>query len=87
MVHVANYASGSFTSLKIDADSGEFEGLVYNEYYGKGSNVKPDRQEYAHAHGTWTFGPFVYVADLGSDKIWHYKVQTPLPMYYQTYIT
>ena len=52
-----------------------FKGQIYNEYYGKGSNVVPDRQEYAHAHGAFTWGPYVYVADLGSDKIWKYKVQ------------
>ena len=33
-----------FTSYKIDETSGEIKGLVYNEYYGLGSNVVPDRQ-------------------------------------------
>ena len=47
---------------------------VYAEYFGKGSGVKPDRQMESHPHGAWTYGPFVYVADLGSDKIWHYMV-------------
>ena len=74
LLHVSNYAGGSFTSFKIDENSGEIKGQVYNEYYGMGSNVVPDRQEYAHAHGAWTWGPYVYVADLGSDKIWCYKV-------------
>jgi len=73
LLHVSNYGGGSFTSYKIDENSGEIKGQIYNEYYGKGSNVVPDRQEYAHAHGAFTWGPYVYVADLGSDKIWKYK--------------
>jgi len=40
-----------------------------------GSNVVPDRQADAHAHGAFVYKNFVYVADLGSDKIWHYKVR------------
>ena len=54
--------------------TGEIMDQAYSEHYGPGSNVKPDRQKDAHAHGAFTFGPFVYVADLGSDKIWHYVV-------------
>ena len=48
------------------------------ENFGKGSGVKPDRQMESHPHGAWTYGPFVYVADLGSDKIWHYIVSSTL---------
>ena len=72
LLHVSNYGGGSFTSFKV-SDNGEIVGQVYTESYGKGSNVVPDRQEDSHAHGAWGFDTYVYVADLGSDKIWHYR--------------
>merc|ERR1712062_882328 len=73
LLHVSNYVGGSFTSLRVDKSSGEILGEVYNEYFGDGSHVDPDRQEASHAHGTFTVGPFIYVVDLGADKIWHFK--------------
>lgn len=73
LVHLSNYG-GSFTSIKIN-ENGEFIGYALAEDFGNGSNVKPDRQDKSHPHGSWTFGPFVYVLDLGSDRIWHYKVR------------
>ena len=75
LLHVSNYVGGSFTSLRVDKSSGEILGEVYNEYFGDGSHVDPDRQEASHAHGTFTIGPFIYVVDLGADKIWHFKVR------------
>ena len=74
LLHVSNYAGGSFTSLRVDKSSGEILGEVYNEFFGDGSHVKPGRQEASHAHGAWTMGSFIYVADLGADKIWHFQV-------------
>ena len=76
LLYVANYAGGSFTAIQINKETGGFMDRAYNEFYGMGSNVKPDRQEMAHAHEVMTYGEFVYVVDLGSDKIWHYKVCT-----------
>lgn len=77
LLHVSNYGAGSFVSFSLD-DSGEIMEQVYAENFGKGSGVKPDRQMESHPHGAWTYGPFVYVADLGSDKIWHYIVSSTL---------
>jgi 6-phosphogluconolactonase (cycloisomerase 2 family) len=39
-----------------------------------GSNVIPSRQADSHPHGAFAFRNFVYVPDLGADKIWHFKV-------------
>merc|ERR1712018_189538 len=47
---------------------------IYFEDYGKGSNVDPDRQADAHAHMAFFIKEFIYVVDLGSDKIHHYKI-------------
>lgn len=75
LLHLSNYWAGVFTSYKVDPDSGEILDLAYTENYGSGSGVFPDRQHHAHAHGAFMNGPATfYVSDLGSDKIWHYRV-------------
>jgi len=77
-LYVANYGvpSGSFAVLNLDRISGEIqESGIRGFRYGAGSNGVPDRQKDAHAHAVipWRDSPhFVYVVDLGSDKIYHY---------------
>ena len=64
LVYISNYAveaNGVFAVYSLMSD-GSLGDLIYTEDYGKGS----------HAHGTVVNGNFVYVADLGSDKIWQY---------------
>ena len=48
---------------------------MFTDSYGAGSGGNPGRQNDSHAHAVHTFNQFVYVMDLGSDKIWHYEVQ------------
>lgn len=71
-VYVSNYSSGHFSVTKLK-DTGFFGGGLYIESYDVGSGVDPKRQDIAHPHGTCTNGKYVYVTDLGSDKIWHYE--------------
>jgi len=71
-IYVSNYGSGHFSVTKLK-DTGFFGGGLYIESYDVGSGVDPKRQDSAHPHGTCTKGRFVYVTDLGSDKIWHYE--------------
>jgi len=52
----------------------QFWKKYFFEDYGEGSNVDPDRQADAHAHMVFFVNQFVYVVDLGSDEIHHYKV-------------
>lgn len=73
-VLVANYNSGSASVLPIRPDGGlgEPTGFVQHE----GSSVNPSRQKEPHAH---SINPspddrFVFVADLGLDKILIYKL-------------
>ena len=74
MAFVSNYGGGSFSAYNVDAD-GKLSAPVYKEQYtGTGPNAK--RQEKAHAHFA-TAGPdgkYVYVTDLGSDKVMNYSV-------------
>lgn len=74
-LHISDYVSGTYTAYQVDTVTSDIMDLSFTESYGQGSNVVPDRQADSHAHGVFTFNEFVYVLDLGSDKIWHYKVQ------------
>ncbi|KAA0989840.1 lactonase family protein [Dyadobacter aurulentus] len=74
MVLAANYTGGSFTAYPAAAD-GKLGAPIYKEQYsGSGPNEK--RQEKAHAHFATASpdGKFVYVTDLGSDKVMNYVV-------------
>ena len=72
-MYVANYG-GSFSAFKVDPKDGKILERVYNEAFGPGSNAVPDRQKEAHPHAVNVFMDNIYVTDLGSDKIWHYKI-------------
>ena len=75
VVICANYSGGSAASfLPKDGVLGE---AVWSEHY-KGSGPVADRQEAAHAHFV-SLSPdnrFVYINDLGSDKIHIYKLNS-----------
>ena len=74
ILHVANYGGGSYIAYLVDKNNGVIMDELYFEDYGKGSNVNPDRQADAHAHMAFFFKHLIYVVDLGSDKIHHYRV-------------
>lgn len=74
MAFISNYTGGSFTAYTLQAD-GQVNPASYTEQYtGTGPNTK--RQEKAHAHYAEATpdGKYVYVVDLGSDKIMNYVV-------------
>lgn len=70
--YVTNYASGHFAVAKIK-ENGSLGSGLYIESYDVGSGVNQERQEQSHPHGTCFKGKYVYVVDLGADKIWHYQ--------------
>ncbi|HEY3391734.1 MAG TPA: lactonase family protein [Lacipirellulaceae bacterium] len=72
-VFVANYGSGSVAVLPVSSDGrlGEASDVVQHE----GKSVNPQRQEGPHAHCV-TLDPanrFLFVCDLGLDKVMIYK--------------
>ncbi|TLU98838.1 lactonase family protein [Dyadobacter luticola] len=72
MIFVSNYGGGAFAAYTLQAD-GKIAPATYKEQYtGKGPNEK--RQEKAHAHFATASpdGKYVYVTDLGSDKVMNY---------------
>lgn len=71
-LYIANYESGHFAVAKLKKD-GTLGSGMFIESYEMGSNAVPDRQAESHPHCVCFRGNFVYVVDLGGDKIYHYK--------------
>jgi 6-phosphogluconolactonase len=72
-VAVANYVGGSVALLPVLDDGHLGEVCAFQQH--KGSGAHPTRQEGPHAHSV-TFDPdghFLYVADLGIDKVLIYR--------------
>src|SRR5687768_1038177 len=71
---VANYGGGSVAAVQIGTDGtlGEVTGFVQHT----GSSVNPQRQKAPHAHSIYpdAAGRFVYSCDLGTDKVYVYKL-------------
>lgn len=74
ILHVANYKGGSYAAFSINKTNGAILERIFFENFGNGSNVVPYRQAKAHAHMVFLVKNFIFVVDLGSDKIHHYKV-------------
>ncbi|MGA0557211.1 lactonase family protein [Larkinella sp. VNQ87] len=73
LAFVSNYGGGTFTVLPIKADGSFGPATDTLKYEGKGPNAQ--RQEKPHIHSA-TVSPnnrFVYVCDLGTDKIYIYE--------------
>jgi 6-phosphogluconolactonase len=70
---VANYGSGSVAVLPVGTDGMLGEATDYHQHIGK--SINPQRQEGPHAHCV-TFDPagkFLFVCDLGLDKVMIYR--------------
>ncbi len=72
-VLVANYGGGSIACLPLESDGrlGAVSSFIQHE----GSSVNPQRQKGPHAHGIYTdvANKFVFVPDLGMDKVMIYQ--------------
>lgn len=79
LLHIANYGkadnTGTYTAYRVNLLNGEIKEKIFTHSFGDGSNFYPDRQAKSHPHGVAPFKNFIYVADLGADKIWHFKVK------------
>lgn len=73
-VFVANFASGSFIGYRIEADGSLGEECAFVQH--DGTSVDPVRQTGPHAHAVEFDGQgrFVYVPDLGMDKVMIYEL-------------
>jgi len=70
---VANYGGGSICCIAIKEDGSLGEQTAFVQHTG--SSVNPQRQKEPHAHGIYVDAEdrFVYVPDLGIDKVMIYK--------------
>jgi 6-phosphogluconolactonase len=73
-VYVSNYTSGNVSMYPIRDDGGLDAASDVVQHLG--SSINPSRQQNAHAHAADPSpdGSFVYVSDLGMDKIMIYEV-------------
>jgi 6-phosphogluconolactonase len=73
-VYVSNYSSGNVSMFPILDDGGLDAASDVVQH--RGSSIHPTRQQTAHAHAAdpSSDGRFVYVSDLGLDKIMIYEV-------------
>jgi len=76
MLVAANYMGGNVVSYRIRKDGSLSKAVSVIQH--QGSSVNPKRQEAPHAHSI-NFSPddrFAYAADLGTDRIYRYAVDT-----------
>ncbi|MBL7976804.1 MAG: lactonase family protein [Bacteroidetes Order II. Incertae sedis bacterium] len=74
VVLVANYSGGNVASYKIEGHGQLSEPVSVYAHTGRGAD--PDRQAMPHAHAFKTApgGEFAYAADLGTDKVYGYRI-------------
>jgi len=74
MVMVVNYGSGSVTAFNVLTDGRLSEATSFDQH--QGSSVVKERQEGPHAHAVVLSADnhFAFVADLGLDKVFSYRV-------------
>ena len=81
---VGNYTGGSVSVLPVQAN-GALEAPIQTLVH-EGSSINPNRQEKAHVHSTvpGPNGEFLFVGDLGTDKVYTYSyhpsAQQPLQL-------
>ena len=66
--YAANYGGSTFSVIKLNADETLGDLDVVMEY-GEGC------RDASHPHQTFSRGNWVWVVDLGCDRLWHYKLE------------
>ncbi len=65
---------GSLAVFRFRKDGGELT-LLFQDKFSSASGVVKDRQEAPHPHGTCLYKDRAFLADLGGDKIYRYRVR------------
>lgn len=80
LIYVSNYGilhGGSFLARHLDKENGKLLDVAFCQKYSNlGSQCVVERQTQAHPHAVYKWRDFVYVVDLGADKIWRYQNST-----------
>ncbi|MFO0850491.1 MAG: lactonase family protein [Gemmataceae bacterium] len=70
---VANYGGGSWKLFYLNPD-GKFGSTIFNPLAGTGPNKQRQEKPHAHCGAFHPAGGKFFVADLGTDKVWAYRV-------------
>ncbi len=77
MAFLANYRDGSFSAYGVE-EGFRLTPAVYNEKYeGSGPNEARQKSPHAHCAVVSPNGKYVYVADLGTDRVMNYVIDAP----------
>jgi 6-phosphogluconolactonase len=72
-VFVANYSSGNIACFAVHPDGSLGERTAFVQFEGMGPDTGRQKQSYAHGIYTSADDRFVYVCDLGADKVWSFQ--------------
>lgn len=71
----ANYTSGSLSAYPIQTDGSLANSTFFRQLEGSGPNQQRQQSSHAHCAVPSPDGNFLYVADLGSDRVMNYQIQ------------
>jgi 6-phosphogluconolactonase len=73
-VFLANYGSGSIACVQVKPDGSLVDATAFAQFTGSGPNIS--RQQTPHAHSIYASpdNAFVYACDLGTDRIYIFKL-------------
>ena len=76
LIHVTNYdfKSGSFAVYALDGSNQAIRDNIYVDNFSTAIAKGDEDERASHAHQAVSHGKFVYVVDLGLNKIMHYQV-------------
>ena len=82
LLHVTNYdfESGTYAAYKLDKDTGAITENIFVDNFTSEIEIGLQGQKASHAHQTVTHNNFIYVVDLGINKIIHYQVMYNIPI-------
>ena len=69
-----DYKSGTYTTYSLDNANGKIQNNIYVDDFSIEIEQGDEDEKASHAHHAVTHGKFVYVVDLGLNKIMHYEV-------------
>ena len=81
LLHVTNYdfKSGTYAAYRLDKGSGAIIENIFVDNFTSEIEFGLQDQMASHAHQTVTHKNFIYVVDLGLNKILHYQVIYNIP--------
>ena len=81
LLHVTNYdfESGTYAAYKLDKGTGVIRENIFVDNFTSEIEIGLQGQKASHAHQTVTHNNFIYVVDLGLNKIIHYQVMYNIP--------